>query len=66
MISEFRRNGREGPMFTEERHVAIEQCLREKGKVKVKELSEKFQVSEETYIRGSNPVPGLSSGARRY
>ena len=47
MISEFRRNGREGPMFTEERHVAIEQCLREKGKVKVKELSEKFQVSED-------------------
>ena len=34
-------------MFTEERHVAIEQCLREKGKVKVKELSEKFQVSED-------------------
>ena len=34
-------------MFTEERHVAIEQCLQQKGKVKVKELSEKFQVSED-------------------
>ena len=27
-------------MFTEERQNAIEKCLREKGKVRVKELSE--------------------------
>ena len=31
-------------MFTEERQNAIEKCLREKGKVRVKELSEMFQV----------------------
>ena len=36
-----------GIMFTEERQSAIEKCLREKGKVKVKELSEKFQVTED-------------------
>ena len=40
-------NIKEVPMFTEERHVAIEQCLQQRGKVKVKELSEKFQVSED-------------------
>ncbi|MDO4276101.1 MAG: DeoR/GlpR family DNA-binding transcription regulator [Eubacteriales bacterium] len=34
-------------MFTEERQVAIEQCLRQKGKVRVKELSEQFQVTED-------------------
>lgn len=34
-------------MFTEERQVAIEQCLRQNGKVRVKELSEQFQVSED-------------------
>ena len=31
-------------MFTEERQAAIIQCLQEKGKVKVKSLSEKFHV----------------------
>ena len=34
-------------MFTEERQSAIENCLRENGKVKVKELSEIFQVTED-------------------
>ena len=34
-------------MFTEERQSAIEKCLRENGKVKVKELSEIFQVTED-------------------
>lgn len=34
-------------MFTEERQKAIEICLREKGKVRVKELSEQFQVTED-------------------
>lgn len=34
-------------MFTEERHEAIEQLLREEGKVKVKDLSEQFGVSED-------------------
>lgn len=34
-------------MFTEERHAAIVQNLQEKGKVRVKELSEQFQVSED-------------------
>ncbi|MDD2957508.1 MAG: DeoR/GlpR family DNA-binding transcription regulator [Lachnospiraceae bacterium] len=34
-------------MFTEERQSAIEECLQEKGKVKVKQLSEKFQVTED-------------------
>ena len=34
-------------MFTEERLEAIEQNLREKGKVRVKELSEMFRVSED-------------------
>ncbi len=34
-------------MFTEERQAAIEECLHRKGKVKVKELSEQFQVSED-------------------
>ena len=33
-------------MFTE-RQNAIEKCLREKGKVKSKELSEMFQVTED-------------------
>lgn len=36
-----------GAMFTEERQSAIENCLRENGKVKVKELSEMFQVTED-------------------
>ena len=36
-----------GAMFTEERQSAIEKCLRENGKVKVKELSEMFQVTED-------------------
>ena len=36
-----------GAMFTEERQSAIEKCLRENGKVKVKELSERFQVTED-------------------
>lgn len=40
-------------MFTEERQNAIEKCLREKGKVRVKELSEMFQVTEELYPQGS-------------
>ena len=34
-------------VFTEERQSAIEKCLRENGKVKVKELSEMFQVTED-------------------
>lgn len=34
-------------MFTEERQGAIEQCLRQFGKVRVKDLSEKFQVTED-------------------
>ena len=33
-------------MFTEERQSAIERCLRENGKVREKELSEKNQVTE--------------------
>lgn len=37
-----------GAMFTEERQSAIEKCLRENGKVKVKELSEMFQVTEDS------------------
>ena len=39
-----------GAMFTEERQSAIENCLRENGKVKVKELSEMFQVTEDCKI----------------
>lgn len=34
-------------MFTEERQEAIEKCLYEKGKVRVRELSERFQVTED-------------------
>ncbi|MCD7818380.1 MAG: DeoR/GlpR family DNA-binding transcription regulator [Lachnospiraceae bacterium] len=34
-------------MFAEERHAAIEQYLKEEGKVRVRELSEKFQVTED-------------------
>ncbi|NCB93812.1 MAG: DeoR/GlpR transcriptional regulator [Clostridia bacterium] len=34
-------------MFAEERQEAIERCLQETGKVKVKELSEQFQVTED-------------------
>lgn len=34
-------------MFIEERQSAIVMCLQDKGRVKVKELSEKFQVSED-------------------
>ena len=34
-------------MFTEERQSAIERCLRENGQVRVRELSEKFQVTED-------------------
>ena len=40
-----------GAMFTEERQSAIEKCLRENGKVKVKELSEMFQVTEVPFSR---------------
>ena len=47
-----------GAMFTEERQSAIENCLRENGKVKVKELSEIFQktVSEKILRFLKTPV----------
>ena len=48
-------------MFTEERQNAIEKCLREKGKVRVKELSEMFKED----LRRSDPVTGVSSGEKR-
>ena len=37
-------------MFTEERQNAIEKCLREKGKVRVKELSE---INPSSSMRGT-------------
>ena len=67
-------------MFTEERQSAIENCLRENGKVKVKELSEMFQVTEDCIRKdlkilenagklkrtyGGNPFTGLSVEERR-
>ena len=68
-------------MFTEERQAAIIQCLQEKGKVKVKSLSEKFHVSglypkrpedpgkfrktEKNLWRGDH-VSGLPPPERRY
>ena len=68
-------------MFTEERQSAIEKCLRENGKVKVKELSEMFQVTEDCIrkdlkilenvgkLKSSlwrrNPFTGLSVEERR-
>lgn len=68
-------------MFTEERQSAIEKCLRENGKVKVKELSEMFQVTEDCIRKdlkilenagklkrtygGANPFTGLSAEKRR-
>ena len=66
-------------MFTEERQNAIEKCLREKGKVRVKELSEMFQVTEDCIrrisrslkcrqikedLRRSDLVTGVSSGEK--
>ena len=67
-------------MFTEERQSAIEKCLRENGKVKVKELSEMFQVTEDCIrkdlkilenagklkenLRRRNPFTGLSAEER--
>ena len=43
-----------GAMFTEERQSAIENCLRENGKVKVKELSEMFQDRKSTRLNSSH------------
>ena len=68
-------------VFTEERQSAIEKCLRENGKVKVKELSEMFQVTEDCIRKDlkilenagklkkdlwrRNPFTGLSAEERR-
>ena len=68
-------------MFTEERQNAIEKMFREKGKVRVKELSEMFQVTGGLYPQGSQDpenagrlkqdlrrsdlVTGVSSGEKR-
>ena len=53
-----------GAMFTEERQSAIEKCLRENGKVKVKELSEMFQVTEDC-IRKERPASELMTFSSR-
>ena len=42
-----------GAMFTEERQSAIENCLRENGKVKVKELSENLSGHRRLYPKRS-------------
>lgn len=43
-------------MFTEERQNAIEKCLREKGKVRVKELSEMFRLRRTVSARISRSL----------
>ena len=53
-------------MFTEERQGAIEKCLREKGKVRVKELSEKFQVTEDCIRKDLKTLENAGKLKRTY
>ena len=50
-------------MFIEERQIAIEKVLREEGKVRTRELSEMFQVTEDCIRKD---LPGLPAGKRCY
>ena len=69
-------------MFIEERQIAIEKVLREEGKVRTRELSEMFQVTEDCIrkdlktlenagklkknLRWCDSFPGLPAGKRCY
>ena len=53
-------------MFTEERQSAILLCLQEKGKVKVKSLSEKFQVSEDCIRKDLKTLENAGKLKRTY
>ena len=53
-------------MFTEERQSAIEKCLRENGKVKVKELSEMFQVTEDCIRKDLKTLENAGKLKRTY
>ncbi|MEF9945238.1 MAG: DeoR/GlpR family DNA-binding transcription regulator [Lachnospiraceae bacterium] len=53
-------------MFTEERLEAIEQCLQEKGKVKVKVLSKQFQVSEDCIRKDLKSLENVGRLKRTY
>ena len=53
-------------MFTEERQSAIEKCLRENGKVKVKELSEIFQVTEDCIRKDLKTLENAGKLKRTY
>ena len=53
-------------MFTEERQSAIEKCLRENGKVKVKELSEMFQVTEDCIRKDLKILENVGKLKRTY
>ena len=55
-----------GAMFTEERQSAIEKCLRENGKVKVKELSEMFQVTEDCIRKDLKTLENAGKLKRTY
>ena len=55
-----------GAMFTEERQSAIEKCLRENGKVKVKELSEIFQVTEDCIRKDLKTLENAGKLKRTY
>ena len=64
-------------MFIEERQIAIEKVLREEGKVRTRELSEMFQVTEDCIRKDLKTLenagklkrtsfPGLPAGKRCY
>ena len=53
-------------MFTEERQSAILLCLQDKGKVKVKNLSEKFQVSEDCIRKDLKTLENAGKLKRTY
>ena len=53
-------------MFTEERQSAIEKCLRENGKVKVKELSEMFQVTEDCIRKDLKILENVGKLTKRF
>ena len=53
-------------MFTEERQAAIELCLQEQGKVRVKELSEYFRVTEDCIRKDLKSLENAGKLKRTY
>ena len=53
-------------MFIEERQLAIEKVLREQGKVRVRELSEMFQVTEDCIRKDLKTLENAGKLKRTY